>query len=171
MTAFCINSKCSSPNTRKKFLSCKVWVDLICLSSQLLTLSSWLRFNLSSQLSKELLWYSSSRFTALFCCVIITNTLEGGRQAAFDRALLDNMSQKYKVQHISNCCEHWKLVSDPGMKDWLNPFFLVHRNTQIPFAYCSPIVKDPRMIRFCTEGVVWTVLMHLSRSNRSLKWF
>lgn len=169
MTAFCINSKCSSPNTRKKFLSCKVWVDLICLSSQLLTLSSWL--NLSSQLSKELLWYSSSLFTALFCCVIITNTLEGGRQAAFDRALLDNMSQKYKVQHISNCCEHWKLVSDPGMKDWLNPFFLVHRNTQIPFAYCSPIVKDPRMIRFCTEGVVWTVLMHLSRSNRSLKWF
>lgn len=169
MTIFCINSKCSSPNTRNKIISCKVWVDFVVLSSQLVTFSSWLRFNLSPQLSKELLWFSS-QFTTLFFCVDFINTFGIGREAAFDRTLLDNMSQKYK-NHISNCCEQWKLFSDPCMKNWLNPVFLVHINTQIPFACCSLVIKQSKIIRFCMEGIIWSVLIHLSHRNRSLKWF
>lgn len=49
--------------------------------------------------------------------------------------------------------------------------FLVHINTQIPFPYCSPIIKDSKVMHLCIGEVMWIELTHLSHSNRSLKRF
>lgn len=51
------------------------------------------------------------------------------------------------------------------------PLIFVHINTQIPSLYCSPTVKESKVMYLCIEQVPWIELMHLSHSNRSFKWF
>lgn len=69
------------------------------------------------------------------------------------------------VVSSENCSETRGGVSDEAS------LFLVHTNTQIPFPYCSPILKGSKSMHLCIEGVLWILLMHLSHSNRRLKWF
>lgn len=113
MTTFRISRKCSSPNTRNKILSCKVWVDFVSLSSQVAT-SSILA------LRGAVVMFLFPVHHILFLSMVITMAFGGEDRQHW--TLLGNMSQKYK-RHISNC-EQWKLFRDPWRSDWQNPLAL-----------------------------------------------